>query len=250
MVELVTMNSSISPEDFIADLPARPELLSRIQLLAHRPQAWVHEARLADALGIEQDDPMLAGPGANLLEGGSGRLQNKVASLFDEKYQFEPLSYELFSNSRWRLATLSFAVLSKLARAAGLFRISPAMAAEVCQQSVTQMIDQIGAKAYREAIAKGPLLLGNVPTCEVSDEDLAENLKGKVIQIGWQSIGTALIDAPASIVKRVELKLSSTAAKHFLAVDDHWGNHSEAVGRFLVRVLKNHVNRKVAQCVF
>ena len=250
MEEMDTMNSSISPEGFIADLPARPELLARIQLLAHRPQAWIHESLLAEGLGMEQGDPMFARLRATVLDSASVRIQSDVARRFDDEYQLEPLRYELFTNRRWRLATLSLAVLSKLARAAGLFRISPAISAEIHRPAVSRIVDQIGAKAYREAIAKGPLLLGKVPPCEVTEADLANSLKNKVMQVGWQSIGTALIDAPPSIGKRVELKLSPTAAEHFLAVEDHWGNHAEAVGQFLIRVLKNHVNRKVAQCVF
>jgi len=246
-------------DEFYEHLLGKPGLLLRIQVLAHRPDLWVHPTRLQEGSpgGGESD-----GDGGSLRpteiqalarslgqDGLSRRLEERIARLMAEALALPALDYALFAPEPRRLATLSYGLLEALARATGLFRLGPSLAAFVRREEVARIKEQLGAEPYARAIREAPLALGGCRPVPLGPGEIAEGLAETTAAAGWESLGEALADSPDSLLRRVELKLPVGAAAPWRRGVEAGGDPRPS-GALLVRVLKNHLNRKAARCIF
>ncbi len=237
-------------DEFLATLAMRSELLERIQVFAHHPQTWIDDSRWD---GFTNQQGMISEP--TLLDRfrepeNHQRFRKRFAQTLESHFGLEKVDYRDFSESRWRFALLAPDLFKRLAFSVGLMRTSPTLTAAIHRDQVARIVDQIGEDVYREVIERAPLTIGTgyqgVP---LSAEDLSVNLRTAVTRVGWSSLGNALSGAPESILERLRLKFPYT-----VEIDLELGlqaNEPEpGLAALMVRILKNHVNRRAATCVF
>ncbi|MEM9280421.1 MAG: SctK family type III secretion system sorting platform protein [Verrucomicrobiota bacterium] len=231
---------------FSVSLSERPELLTLIQQFSHRPQAWIADEYWTSfttsngwsgADGIRDED-------------GSNRSQRRLAGLIEKHFNLDSLDYGVFVRPSNRFALLSPRLLERLTYQTGLMRFSPMLAASIHRNRVHQIIEQIGEESYREAISHGPLTVGaNYKGVKVSDFQIENELCSTIRSIGWLGFGQALSGAPEGILQRTFLKFASSVSNK-IEEGVKREEREHGITDLMLRILKLHVNRRAATCVF
>ncbi|MEM6916589.1 MAG: SctK family type III secretion system sorting platform protein [Verrucomicrobiota bacterium] len=231
---------------FSVSLSERPELLMLIQQFSHRPQAWMADeywTRFTTFNGWSGAESI-----RDLDE--SNRSQRRLAGLIEKHFNLDPLSYSVFVRPSNRFALLSPRLLERLTYQTGLMRLSPMLAASIHRNRVLRIIEQIGEESYREAISHGPLTVGaSYRGVEVSDSQIENELDPTIRSIGWLGLGQALSGAPEGILQRTFLKFASSVSDQ-IEKGAKREEREHGITDLMLRILKLHVNRRAATCVF